>query len=234
MILAGHQPEYIPYIGFFAKAAQADAFIFVDHVQFLKKSFQNRNKIRVAPGSEGWTLLTVPIVTAGKRFQKINEVEVDNSTRWSEKHWKTILLNYGKTPYFSEHKDFFEELYMKQWNKLVDLNEDIIRYLFRAFGINIPLFRSSDYDFKGAKTDLLVEMCDELKANTYLSGIGAKIAGYVEDEKFARQGLCHAYSNFRHPDYRQIYKPFIPCLSAIDLLFNYGEESKKIIREASL
>lgn len=233
MILAGHQPEYLPYIGFFAKVARADMFIFVDHVQFLKKSFQNRNKVRVAPGSGGWAWLTVPVITVGKRFQKINEVEIDNSTRWGEKHWKTISLNYKKTPYFSDYKGYFEELYAKKWVKLVDLNEEIIRFLFKVFDINIPIFKSSDYDFKGAKTDLLIDMCRELKADTYLSGVGAKADGYVEEEKFKGQGLSHIFSSFKHPEYRQTFKPFIPFLSVIDLLFNYGEDSKEIIKNSS-
>lgn len=232
MILVGHQPEYLPYIGFFAKAARADKFIFVDHIQFLKKSFQNRNKVRVAPGSEGWAWLTVPIITASKRFQKINEVEIDNSTRWNEKHWKTILLNYKNTPFFSVYKDFFEDLYAKKWIRLVDLNEEIIRFLFKAFGINIPVFSSSEYNFKGAKTDLLIEMCQELKAGTYLSGIGAKAAGYVEEDKFKARGLNHIFSDFKHPVYGQAFKPFISGLSALDLLFNCGEDSKGIIKNS--
>lgn len=232
MILVGHQPEYLPYIGFFHKAAQADKFIFVDHVQFLKKSFQNRNKIRTAPGSDGWTWLTVPVITNSKRFQKINEVEIDNSTHWNEKHWKTIYLNYKKAPFFNEYKDFFEQLYAKKWGKLADLNEEIICYLFEKLGINIPVYKSSDYNFNGAKTDLLIEMCRELKADTYLSGVGAKEAGYVMEEEFKKRGPSHIFSDFQHPIYGQKFKPFIPYMSIIDLLFNHGEMSKQIIRNS--
>jgi hypothetical protein len=230
MILAGHQPEYLPYIGFFYKVARADKFIFVDHVRYLKKSFQNRNKIRTAPGSSGWTWLTVPVITKGRRFQKICEVEIDNSTRWGEKHWKTIYFNYKSAPYFNDYKDFFEQLYSKRWNKLTDLNQTIIGYLFFQLEIKIPIYKSSDYDFTGAKTDLLIEMCDRLNADTYFSGVGAKISGYVEEEKFKERGLSHIFSDFKHPDYTQRFKPFIPNLSIIDILFNCGAESIKIIK----
>lgn len=232
MILAGHQPEYLPYLGFFYKVAKADKFIFVDHIQFLKKSFQNRNKIRTAPGLDGWTWLTVPVVTKGRRFQKINEVEIDNSTRWGEKHWKAIYLNCRGRPFFNDYKDFFERLYAKRWEKIADLNEEIICYLFEKLGIRVPVYKSSDYNFKGAKTDLLVEMCGELDADTYLSGIGAKTFGYVVEDEFKKRGLCHVFSDFKHPIYAQKFKPFVPGMSIIDFLFNCGaEQFKEIIKE---
>jgi hypothetical protein len=232
MILVGHQPEYLPYIGFFHKASKADKFIFVDHVQFLKKSFQNRNRIRVAPGLNGWSWLTVPVITKGKRFQRINEVEIDNSTQWGKKHWKTIYLNYKKAPFFNNYKDFFEEIYSKKWNKLQDLNEKIICYLFEKLEIKISIFRSSDYDFKGAKTDLLIEMCKKIGADTYLSGAGARESDYVEIEKFKNNKLFHIFSDFNHPVYPQRFMNtgFLPCMSVIDLLFNCGEKSINIIK----
>lgn len=237
MILAGHQPEYLPYLGFFYKAAKADKFIFVDHVQFQKKGFkneffQNRNRIRTAPGLNGWTWLTIPVISKGKRWQNINEVEINNSTRWSEKHWKTIYLNYKNSPFFNDYKDFFEQLYAKQWAKLADLNEEIIRYLLEKFDIKVPVYKSSDYSFNSAKTDLLIEMCQKLKADTYLSGVGAKAVGYVLEEEFKKQGFNHIFSDFKHPVYPQKYKPFVANLSAIDLLFNCGPESAKIINQA--
>jgi len=232
MILAGHQPEYLPYLGFFYKVAKADKFIFVDHVQFLKKSFQNRNRIRTAPGSNGWTWLTVPVITKGKRFQKINEVAIDNSTSWGEKHWKTIYLNYQGTKFFKDYQDFFANLYARKWEKLADLNEEIIRYLFQQLEIKIPIYKSSDYHFNGAKTELLIEMCQCLKADAYLSGTGAKAAGYVAEEKLKLQGINHIFSDFEHPVYDQKFKPFVPNMSIIDFLFNCGADKfKELIKK---
>lgn len=242
MILAGHQPEYLPYLGYIYKIAKADKFILVDHIQYLQKSFQNSNRVRTAPGPEGFTWLTVPVVTHDRRYQKINEVEIDNSTAWGKKHWKTIYLNYKKTPFFSEHEDFFENLYLKKWTILADLTETIIYYLVKQFCIKTPIVKSSDYNFKEKKNDLLIEMCRQFKADTYLSGSGVRNyadegktekaiikKSYVDEEKFKANGLNHIFSDFHHPVYAQKYQPFIPNLSVIDLLFNCGKESIKII-----
>jgi len=228
MILAGHQPEYLPYLGFIYKIAKADKFILVDHVQYLQKSFQNKNRIRTASGPEGYTWLTVPVITHNRRYQKINEVEIDNSTSWGKKHWKTIYLNYKNTPFFKDHQDFFEKLYLKKWVKLADLTETIIYYLVEQLGIKIPIYRSSDYDFREKKNDLLIEMCQKLKADTYLSGQGARC--YIKEGKFKAAGLSHIFSDFEHPVYPQKYQPFVPNLSAIDLLFNCGAKGIKIIK----
>lgn len=233
MILVGHQPEYLPYIGFFSKVAQADAFMFVDHVQYLKKSFQNRNRVRVAPGADGWTWLTVPIKSHDRQFQKITDVEIDVTKAWGEKHWKTIELNYKSTPFFKDYKDFFEDVYKREWEKLADVNETITRYLFKQLLIDVPMYKSSDYTFHGAKTDMIIEMCEAVGADTYLSGVGAKADGYVEEEKFIARGMKHKFANFTHPEYPQKFKPFVPYLSVIDLLFNCGSESATIIRQAS-
>jgi len=227
MILAGHQPEYLPYLGYFYKIAKADKFILVDHIQYLEKSFQNSNRVRTAPGLNGFSWLTVPVKSRSKRFQKINEVEIDNSTAWGKKHWKTICLNYKGTPFFHEYQNFFELLYLKKWEKLTNLNETIIYYLIEKLGIKTPLVKSSDYDFQGKKNDLLIEMCQKLKADTYLSGQGAK--AYIEEEKFKKNGLNHIFSDFKHPVYPQKFKPFIANLSIIDLLFNCGSDSLKIL-----
>lgn len=232
MTLVAHQPEYLPYLGFFYKAKRADKFIFVDHVQFQKEGFknehfQNRNRIRTGPGLDGWIWLTIPVITKNKMFQKINEVEIDNSRFWAKKHWKSIYLNYKKAPFFNKYKDFFEQIYSKKWKKLADFNETIICYLFEQLDIDIPIYKSSDYNFKGKKTDLIIEMCQELNADAHLSGPGGK--HYVDEKKFKINGLEHKFSDFKHPVYVQQFKPFIPNMSIIDLLFNCGPESAKII-----
>lgn len=235
MILVAHQPEYLPYIGFFYKVRKADKFLFVDHVQFQKEGFQNRNKIRTGTGLDGWTWLTIPVITKNKSSQKISEVEIDNSRFWAKKHWKSIYLSYHKAPFFNQYKDFFEQIYSKKWEKLADFNETIIRYLFKELDIDVPIYKSSDYDFKGQKNDLLIEMCEKLGTDTFLTGPGAKKPGeksYIEEEYFEKNNLKHIFSDFKHPIYKQQFEPFIPYMSAIDLLFNYGPESIKIISKA--
>lgn len=227
MILAGHQPEYLPYLGFFYKATQCDKFVLVDHVQFLKKAFQNRNYIR---SKTDRLLMTVPVITKERFTQRINEVMINNEEPWPRKHWKSIYLNYQGRPFFKEYKDFFEDLYVKKWERLVDLNISIIRYLMKCFGIEKEIMFSSEHNIIGQKTDMLIDLCKKLGADTYVSGWGGK--GYVDVVKFREHNLNHCFVKFIHPTYRQGCEPFIYNLSAIDLLFNYGQESKAVLSEA--
>jgi len=141
MILVGHQPEYLPYIGFFNKIMLADKFILVDHIQFNKKNWQNRNKIRTR---DGWIWLTVPVLSKSKFNQNINEVKINNSIDWKKKHWKSICLNYNKASYFKKYSDFFETVYSLRYEKLINLNESIIRYLLHELDIDIEICKSSE------------------------------------------------------------------------------------------
>lgn len=224
MILAGHQPEHLPYPGFFYKMLKADKFILVDHIQFEKKNFQNRNKIQIK-NEPHFLWLTVPVLTKGKRFQKINEVEINNELPWAENHWKAISLTYKNAPFFEEHSKFFEELYKKKWTKLVDLNIEIIKYIAKQLEIEKNILISSDFKFEKSKDELLVEMCQKLDADTYLSGKGGK--AYVSENLFEENNLNHVFSDFELKEYRQRFKPFVPNLSIIDLLFNHGKKEVK-------
>lgn len=230
MIISAHQPEYLPYLGFFYKMAKADKFILADHLQFSKKDFLNRNRIRTNSNSQGWVWLTVPIITHGRGYQKINEIEINNSTPWAKKHWQLIYFNYKRTPFFNNYQNFFEELYSRKWQKLVDLNESIIYFMKKELGIKTNLIKSSGYDFKEGKNDLIIELCKEFKADTYLSGLGAK--SYIEIEKIKKNNLKIIFSDFKHPIYPQRFGPFVENLSAIDLLFNCGPKSKEIIESS--
>ena len=230
MILAGHQPEYLCYIGFFHKMMHCDKFVLVDHVQFEKKYFQNRNKIRTKEGS---ILLTIPVFSKGKFEQKINEVEINNNVDWQKKHWRSIVFNYQKAPFFSEYKDFFEQIYSKRWEKLVDINETIIRYIAKQLHINVEIVKSSEVNPSGYKTDLLIDMCKKLGADSYLSGEGGRL--YVDELKFKSNNIESLYTNFQHPVYQQQFEPFITNMSVIDLMFNHGNEiSRKIINNSGI
>ncbi len=232
MIITGHQPEYLPYLGFFYKMAKADKFVLADHLQFTQSSqdFFNRNRIRTNANPLGWVWLTVPIITHGRGHQKINEVEIDNSTPWARKQWQLIYFNYKRTPFFNMYSEFFEKLYSKKWEKLVDLNENIINYIKKELGIKTTIIRSSDHDFKGGKTDLIIELCKKFKADTYLSGLGGK--NYMDLELLKKNNLKYIFSDFKHPVYHQRFEPFVENLSAIDLLFNEGPRSLEIIKNS--
>lgn len=234
MIIAGHQPEYLPYIGLICKAMEADVFVLVDHVQYGKKQFQNRNRIRTRNGSDGWSWLTVPVITHGRFDQKIKDVEINNSSDWKKKHIKSIECSYGGTPFFEDYFPFFEEVYSKEWVKLADLNEAIIRVIFKILNVDVKIIKSSDYDINGEKTEMLIDMCKKIGADGYLSGLGAKTLYHIDEEMFKKAGLSHCYCNFKHPVYKQKFLPFVPNMSVIDLLFNCGPESKKIITDSRL
>lgn len=228
MIIAGHQPEYLPYAGFIFKAMSADVFVLVDHIQYGKKQFQNRNKIRTANGSDGWAWLTVPVITHGKFEQKICEVKINNESNWRNKHFKSIYYSYKNTPFFENYIPLFEKIYSQKWEMLVELNKAIIETIFEILDVKIKIIKSSDYNIIGQKTEMLIDMCKKIGANGYLSGQGGKL--YVDELMFKKAGLSHQYCEFEHPIYHQKFKPFIPCMSVIDILFNCGPESFKIIK----
>ena len=204
--------------------ASVDQFVFLDTVQYKKREFQNRNCIKTPSGS---TWLTVPVLTKGSFFQKINEVKIDNQERWREKHCESIKRNYSKAPFFKLHQNFLDEIYEKEWNYLVNLNIAVINYLKNALHINTPVILESEIGTARTKTERIIEICKKLKADIYLSGKGAK--DYMDEELFKKNGIGLKYQEFHHPVYPQLHGLFIPNLSALDIIFNLGPDSKKIL-----
>jgi len=229
MIIAGHQAQYLPGMRFFAKVLACDKFILVDHVQFVKKEWQNRNRIRTKDGPM-W--LTVPVLVKGKFDQRINEVEIDNKSDWQRTHWRSIELNYSKAPYFGEYRSFFEEIYKRKWNKLADLNLEIVSFLLNELKIGKEIILSSSLGLTGKSTDLLIELCKKLNADTYLSGQQAKT--YVDLAKFKDNNLKHIFMEFHYPVYEQQFNGFLPNLSIIDALFNIGNDGTRKLLESNI
>ncbi len=226
MVVTIHQPEHLPWLGFFDKVRQAEVFVLLDHVQFRKRYFQNRNRIR---GEDGTLWVAVPVQVKGRYTQPINEVRIDNggNRRWRQKCWRSLTTCYEPAPWFRDHAPFFEQLYRREWERLVDLNEAIIQYLFSAFDIHPRWVKSSTLGVEGAKGALMLEICRAVGADAYLSGISGR--DYLDLESFAEAGIAVQVQEFHHPVYRQRYEPFIPCLSAIDLLFNHGPSSRQML-----
>jgi len=170
MIVSIHQPDYLPWLGFFDKIFRCDVFVLLDTVQFSKNYFTNRNKIRT---SQDWTWLTVPVLTKGKADQRIDEVKINsiNEKRWAEKHWKSIEQNYKKAPFFSEYADFFYQLYSRQWDDLTELNKTIIRFLVDAFSITTRICEVAEIGevaplaVEGKSTELLFNIQEHLGKN---------------------------------------------------------------------
>jgi len=224
VILAAQQPNYLPWIGFFHKVASADLLVLADHVQYSRRGITNRNVIK---GPAGPVRLTVPVLTSGQPGVVISEARIDNASPWRRSHWRTIQTCYGRAPHFASHAEFFESLLAREWTRLAPLNEEIIRYMMRAFGIEKRILRSSELRPEGAKTELVVSLCRLTGAEVYLSGTGAR--KYMDEDACRRAGLTVRYQQFRHPVYPQLHGPFLPNLSALDLLFNVGSQAGELI-----
>lgn len=224
MVLSGHQPNYWPYPGLIGKIMLSDRFVYVTKVQFEKKSWQKRNRIRT---KEGWNYIQVPTITKGKFDQNICDVEIDNNSDWREKTLKTLQLLYGKAPYFKEYHDFLKELYGKEWRKLSNLDVHIMNFILEDLGCKTEIFYDQDYEFEGAKTAMLVDMCRQLGCDTYLSNLGS--SAYVQIDEFTGVGLNHRYVDYKGCPYRQQFGGFEPGLSILDMLMNCGRERTREI-----
>jgi hypothetical protein len=225
MIVAVHQPQYLPWLGYFHKIAKCDLFIFLDDVQYKKREFQNRNKIKT-PNGPLW--LTVPVLTHGAYSQAIKEVKTDPTEHhWTTSHWKSIEMNYRHSPFFKEHAAFFEELYKKQWGSLMEVSLEIIRYTSKYLGINTPVKMSSEYSVTTLSTQRIIDLCKASGASAYLSGAGGR--DYMDTSLFSSQNIGLDFQQFDHPKYPQLHGEFEPYLSIIDLLFNCGPDSRKIL-----
>lgn len=230
MIVSINQPGYLPWLGYFARIAASDMHIVLDHVQFEKNSFINRNKIRTREGS-AW--LTVPVATKGHFGDlPIDGVEIVAANAWAPKHYQTLLHAYRKTAYFGAHEAFFSEMYARPWARLRELNEHATSYLLDALNIRTPLVRSSTLGARSQKSELVLELCREAGATTYLSGPFGR--DYLDEAAFQRAGISVRYDDYVHPAYPQAFQgDFIPFMSIVDLLFNAGPASRDILAAPS-
>jgi len=225
MRAAIHQPNFLPWIGYFYKFYLADVFVFLDDAQFSKNSFINRNKIKT-PQGEQW--ITLPIKSANKFEQKINEVKIDNRQKSVKKILSTVKMNYSKTKYFSEYFPEFEVILNNSNDNLVSLNIDLINWINKILDIHKKIVLSSECDdISGSATEKLIKICKKLNATTYFAGFGS--SKYHDEDLFSASGIELRFYDFNHPIYPQIWGDFIPNLSIIDLLFNCGSESKVIL-----
>ena len=203
--------------------------MFLDSVQFDKRSWQQRNRIKVPSGE---LMLTVPVITKGRFDQKIYDVMIDISQKFETKHFNSICSNYKKSRYFEFLVVDLEEIFNSEINKLADLNIRLIEWLSSKLGANTKFVCSSKLDAIGSKTELLVNICNEINANHYLSPSGSK--KYIDENNlFVKSGIKLSYQNYKHPTYNQLFGDFIPYMSVIDLLLNEGKKSLEIIRRGS-
>jgi hypothetical protein len=227
MIVYVHQPEYIPWLGFFDKLARCDTYVIYDDAQYQHGGFHNRNRIRTP---QGWEWLTVPI--SHGHPQIIKDVKIAGD-QWKKKQLDRITQYYEKTPYFKEYYPIIRDAISFDHELLIDLDLDLIKAIAELLDIKAKMMRSSEFPYLGnGKNEKLVSMCKFLGADTYLCGSGGKC--YVDETLFSQAQIAVQWHSYQHPTYKQRFEGFQPNMSIIDLLFNEGPAAKNILLKGGL
>ncbi len=227
MKVAIMQPTWLPWLGYFDLIDQADRFVFLDTVQFEKQTWQQRNRLK-SSGGLGW--ITVPVFIKGQFGQSIADVQIDRR-KFPSKHLRTIRQNYSRAVYFNEYIDEFSDLLEEgDWHSLCELNIAVIDWLCEKFGIETELLRASQMKANGKRSERLVSILNEFGSNDYLSPMGSLEYLQEDRELFEKSRVSISFQNYVHPEYQQLYPPFLAGASALDLLFNEGLNSLQIIR----
>ena len=211
------QPTYLPWLGYFDLIKKSDTFVFLDHVNFSKQSWQQRNRIR---DRNGEIMLTVPVHKPKNDENSINKILIDQLKIPHIKHLKSIKACYGKSKNFNLIFDELEEIYNEKHKFLVDLNFSLIKYGCKKLKIESKIHYSSSMNIEGKKIEGIIEICKKTNSNNYLSPVGAR--DYITNSKiFIENKINLKYHNYDHPVYYQMgYNNFISHLSFIDYLFN--------------
>jgi len=229
MIVAIHQPHYLPWLGYLHRMARVDLFILLDHVQFERRNRQNRSQIRL-DGEARW--LTVPVEQHSQK-ERIADKRIDNSLHgtsrwWSPSHFQTIRQAYRDAPFLADYASALRRIFDTRWERLVDLNTALLELLRDAYGIRTRLVRSSELDVSGAKSELILNLCRAVGADALLAGLGGS-RDYLDKAAFEREGVRLVQQQFNHPVYPQCDGgPFSKGLSSLDLLLNCGPASGDI------
>lgn len=227
MIAAIHQPQYLPWLGYFDKFDKADIFCYLDNVQYKKNDWQNRNRIKTA---DGWQWLTTPVIYQFP--EKIYEVKINNTVNWKRKHLQALITNYKKAPYFDEYIEIFQQLYDNDWEQLSELNIELVERIRTALNLGSKkTVLASSLELAEDPTDRLIDICKLLGCDTYLAGVDG--SRYMELSRFEKRRIKVIFQNFIHPVYPQLFGEFISNLSVVDLLFNLGPDSLGKIRGAN-
>jgi hypothetical protein len=229
VILATHQPIFLPWPGFFYKTAHSDCLVLLDDVQFPRgRSFINRNRLKNEDG-ELW--LTVPVLKKGRGLQSIRRVEIHGELAWRRKHLESIRQNYVRAPYFANYFHAVETLYERGHSLLVDLNNDLITFLLDALSSRTEVLKQSDLGVVGRGTDLHIRICESVGADRLL--VFPMVQKHIDLAKMSEHGIEVVHADFHPPVYPQLRGDFIYNLSTLDLLMNCGPKSAEIIAGAT-
>jgi hypothetical protein len=219
------QPSFLPWLGYFKIIKKSDTVVFLDDVQFDKRSWQQKNIIKTANGQLN---LTIPVLTKNKFDQKINEVLIDYKDNFIKKHLVTIKQNYSKSQYFELYFDLIEKIYNQKPQYLFHLNmKFILFFMEKIFHEKKKYYFSSDLRLKTRKSQLILDICLKFNSTHYICAAGSK--NYLDENAFNNENIKIEYSNYAHPIYKQLYGDFISNLSTLDLVMNEGPNSWNII-----
>jgi len=218
------QSNYIPWKGYFDMIAAVDEFILYDDMQYTKNDWRNRNQIKTPKGVE-W--LTVPVGQNIRR--RIRDVDLADS-RWQERHWRTLALNYSRAPFYEEVAKLLEPSYLfTKHTSLSRLNRCLIENVCEYLDIRTKISNSWDYSLAEGKTARLVDICKQSGATEYISGPAA--AGYLEDHLFPESGIKLTWFDYAgYPEYPQLWEGFSHGVTILDLLFNCGKQAPKYMK----
>ena len=218
------QPSFLPWLGFFEQLYRSDVFVLYDDVQFEKGSWRNRNRIKTPNGAQ-W--LTVPVLQKGRGFQLIKDVLINQDVPWQKKQIKTIRQNYSKAPFFVKYADKLFDKLNRPWERLVELNVELIYWIAKELGISNKIVSASELGVFGSGAERLVEVIKSLGGTCFYEGSAGK--NYIDDSLFEENGISVVYQDYAHPTYPQLHGDFVSHLSIIDLMFNCGEDSLEIL-----
>jgi len=220
------QSNYIPWKGYFDLINRVDEFVLYDDMQYTRRDWRNRNKIKT-PNGLIW--LTIPVEVKGKYFQKINETKVSDKN-WAKQNWQSIVHNYSKAKYFNDYKDIFEGLYLSCKEEfLSEINYKFIVAINNILGIKTKIRWSSEFELIDGKTERLLHICKQCNADVYISGPAAK--NYFDEELAKKECIQVEWMDYNgYPEYNQLFPPFEHGVSIIDLIFNEGPNAKNFMK----
>lgn len=225
MILSASQPYFFPFPGFFYKAYLSDIFVILDNVQFPRgTTWITRNRFKNEQGSL-W--MTVPVKKKGLGLQRIDAVRICHDGRWHKKHLESLKNAYSRAPYFKVHIGFLEALLSTKFEKLIDFNLNVIRFLMQQLEIETKVILLSELGIHSTGDKLLIEICGKMGASQFLTQSAAQ--KYLDADRFSDAGI--RVTKFKQPllIYPQLWGSFIPNLSALDLIFNCGPKGHDIM-----
>ena len=225
MVVTIHQPDFLPWLGFFDRWGKSDLYIVLDDVQFIRRGWHHRDKIKTQNGIE-W--LTVPVQKKGRYCQTIKEVKINNQENWKQKHLKTLQQAYKKAPNVDLVYGKLSEIYNRDYDLLISFNMNLLRLCSKMLGINVPVVFASEFNVKSTGSRRLVDLVKSVGGNDYLTGSGSR--DYLDEAIFKKEGINVCWQEFKNPVYEQLHGGFEEMLSVLDFLMMASDEQVKLFK----